>query len=104
VKSFGLKGNYPHGSGTNVAKSTSGVPHSWDVASWPSTVWPGDAKRGAWVIRSNKSELVAAGAIARVGKTRVIIGGPFVRWLERRVTRFADYQGNNPAIRQSRVI
>jgi hypothetical protein len=77
------------------------VPHSWSLANWPASVWPNDPDKAHWVIRSNKSELIAAGAISRIRKTIVIIGQPYVRWVERRVTRVADYQGNNPAIRKS---
>lgn len=83
------------------AKASPAVPHSWDLSNWPAQVWPNDPKRAAWIIRSNKTELIAEGALARVGKTRIVIGHPYSRWLERRTTRFAEYQGNNPAIRKS---
>lgn len=77
------------------------VPHSWGLSNWPECVWPNDSDKAQWVIRSNKCELIAAGAISRIGKAIVIIGQPYVRLVERRVTRVADYQGNNPAIRKT---
>jgi hypothetical protein len=95
------KGNVVAENRSHVIKSSLLVPHSWGIANWPESIWPNDPDKAQWVVRSNKSELIAAGAISRIGKMKVIIGQPYVRWLERRVTRIADYQGNNPAIRKS---
>jgi hypothetical protein len=75
------------------------VPHSWDYATWPKGVWPHDAKRAQWVVKSHRQELVAAGALSRVGKTIIILGRPWVRWVERGVVNVSQFRSNNPRMR-----
>ena len=76
-----------------------GVPHSWDLSSWPTSVWPGDPKRALWVARAYRSELVEVGALARSGKTLIILGRGYARWLDGRKVHVRDWDSNNPAMR-----
>ena len=58
------------------------IPHSWGLNAWPSHVFPGSPKSARWLVRCNKNELVAAGALVRVGRQLVVIGNRYSRWLE----------------------
>jgi hypothetical protein len=97
--------------GTNVVSKTFkrkgepiGVePHSWDFDSWPGSVWPNDPIRAKWVVRSNRRELVAEGALTRVGKRVVILGKGYSRFLARRADRLGQFESNLPHLRRSDV-
>jgi hypothetical protein len=67
------------------------IPHSWSVAQWPAGIFPGSAGKARYLIRTHKSDLVAAGAIVRVGRELVTIGSKYVRWLETHASRVHDY-------------
>lgn len=59
------------------------IPHSWSIGTWPVDVYPHNTDRARYLVRANKSELLSAGALARVGREIVIIGHRYARWLER---------------------
>jgi hypothetical protein len=61
--------------------------HSWTLENWPSDVFPNDTERARYVVRMHKAELLAAGAIARVGRQLVFFGANYQRWME---TKRAD--------------
>jgi hypothetical protein len=82
------------------AKAT-GTPHSWELETWPLCVWPHDQKRARWILRAYRQELVAAGALTRIGKTLVVVGTNYTRWQTRRAKHVAEFAGNNPAIRKA---
>ena len=75
-----------------MAKSKNPIPHSWPINAWPASVFPGSPQRGAYVCRANRQELMNCGAIARVGKTLVIIGSRYERFLELRTADVAGFQ------------
>jgi hypothetical protein len=58
------------------------APHSWDFEHWPSHVYPHSENRARWLLRSKRAELLAAGAVVRVGREFVFIGAKFTRWLQ----------------------
>lgn len=57
------------------------APHSWPIDQWPDHVHPGHAGKGRYLVRAHQDELVAAGALVRLGRTRVVIGSAYTRWL-----------------------
>ena len=67
------------------------LPHSWTVASWPATVYPGDVGKAKYLIRVHKDELLKAGALARVGRELCVFGTQYERWLQRQAHRAPDY-------------
>jgi hypothetical protein len=79
----------------------SAEPHSWDFDNWPESVWPNDPDRAKWVVRSNRRELMAEGALTRVGKRVVILGRGYKRWLARRADRVTEFDSNLPHLRRS---
>lgn len=74
--------------------------HSWDLDGWPQSVWPNDPDRAKWVVRSNRRELMAEGALSRVGKRLVILGRGYSRWLSRQSDRVTRFDSNLPHLRQ----
>jgi hypothetical protein len=74
------------------------MPHSWEIGTWPADVWPHDSKRGQWIARAYRKELMQAGAISRIGAKLIFIGARYTAWIERRADRVGDYQSNNPEI------
>ena len=63
------------------------IPHSWAVDEWPSDVYPGRASKARYTLRANRTELVAAGALVRVGRDLVVMGGPYASWLAQKANR-----------------
>jgi hypothetical protein len=77
------------------------IPHSWSLSSWPASVWPNESARARWVLRSYRNELTAAGALSRSGKTLIVLGRGYARWLANRVAYVAEFESNNPAMRST---
>ena len=67
-------------------------PHSWGVDNWPETVFPNDPGRARYLIRANKTSLLEAGAIVRVGRALVVQGQPFAKWLASQAGRVSGYE------------
>lgn len=67
------------------------APHSWDLENWPAGVYPGSESRARYLLRAYRGELVAAGALTRIGREIVVLGAPYVRWLASRVTEVPDF-------------
>jgi hypothetical protein len=63
------------------------IPHSWAVDEWPSNVYSGRASKARYTLRSHRSELVAAGALVRVGRDLVVMGGAYASWLAQKANR-----------------
>jgi hypothetical protein len=82
------------------SRSNPDVPHSWDRKSWPKEVWPGDQKRAGWVLRAYRNELIAEGALTRAGKTLIVLGRGYSKWLAKRAAHVADFESNNPNLHQ----
>jgi hypothetical protein len=60
------------------------MPHSWSICHWPENVFPNSVSRARYLVRVHKLDLIAAGALVRVGRELVVIGVKYGRWLERR--------------------
>ena len=73
-------------------KSATTTPHSWAVETWPADVYPHRPNRARYLVRLRRDELMAAGAIVRVGRELVVIGARYSRWLERQASRVPDFE------------
>ena len=72
------------------------VPHSWDLEHWPAHVYPHATNRARWLLRAYRQQLIAAGALSRVGREIVVLGRQYARWLEHRAAeKVADYVPNS---------
>lgn len=79
------------------------APRSWELSTWPAEIWPHNAKRGQWIGRAYRQELLQAGAMTRIGMKLVFIGAKYESWLEHRANHVVEFQSNNPALGKSSV-
>jgi len=75
-----------------VGGAAPAIPHSWSFESWPPGVFPGDAQKAKYLFRANQRELMAEGAVCRVGRTLVFFGAQYDRWLQRRRGNVAGFK------------
>jgi hypothetical protein len=71
------------------------APHSWLVSKWTECaphVAPNTTASAKHMVRCHQDELVAAGALTRLGRDLVILGGPYSAWLAKRKDRVAGYE------------
>lgn len=68
------------------------TPHSWSLKDWPSDHYPNDTRKARYLVRANRDELTAAGALVRVGRELVIIGAPYVRWMQKKGASVPGYE------------
>lgn len=86
---------------TKRSAASSIAPRSWELSTWPAEIWPHNAKRGQWIGRAYRKELLAAGAMTRIGMKLVFIGAKYESWLEHRANHVVEFQSNNPALGKS---
>ena len=67
------------------------APQSWDIENWPANVWPHTTSRARYTLRIFRAELVAAGALARVGREIIILGSRYVAWLASKAGAVTDF-------------
>lgn len=70
------------------------APHSWDLEHWPQEVYPHSERRARYVLRAHRNDLLAAGAIVRVGRVLVVIGDRYTRWLQLQASNVPEYASN----------
>lgn len=75
-----------------MTRTRTALPHSWSISNWPADVWPGNASRAAYVIRSNKDELMREGALSRVGRELIVFGARYSRFLEKKSANVPGYE------------
>lgn len=76
---------------TPVAQATNPLPHSWTIPRWPASVAPGNGAEGARLIRANKTALIEAGAISRIGRKLIVFGKGWEKWCALQANRVFDY-------------
>jgi hypothetical protein len=70
------------------------APHSWFLDDWDRVaphVAPGTTAEARYMLRFHRAELVATGALVRLGRKLVILGAPYSTWLARRSKQVADF-------------
>ena len=70
------------------------IPHSWPLDGWDTdapAVFPGGTSKARQLVRYHREALVAAGALVRVGRKIVIMGGAYHGWLAGHAQRVADF-------------
>jgi hypothetical protein len=76
-----------------MAKSNvSTVPHSWAVTAWPPDIYPHLPSKGKYIVRAFRNELVAAGALTRIGRDLVVLGSGYAAWLAKRSNKVAGFE------------
>jgi hypothetical protein len=72
-------------------------PQSWSIEDWPQGVYPRSSKEDdedaihkiRWLVRSQRDELMKAGALVRVGRQLVILGPAYCGWLAKQSSHAA---------------
>ncbi len=79
------------------------APHSWAIEAWPQFVYPHSPGKGRYLVRCNRTALVAAGALTRIGRDLVVLGAPFSKWLESQSGRVDGFEiaANRPIEKQA---
>jgi hypothetical protein len=72
--------------------SKSSYPHSWSLKTWPPDIYPNSPSKARYVLRAHKNELISEGALTRIGRELVVIGDPYVRWMQKRVAAVPGYE------------
>lgn len=67
------------------------LPHSWRAHKWPVEVAPNDSDAAKHLIRTHKEELIACGALGRIGRELIIYGEGYGVFLARKRGRVANY-------------
>jgi hypothetical protein len=70
----------------------SNIPHSWSIKNWPPSVYPNDSRRAEYLVREHGLELLRGGALVRIGRERVVIGAPYVKWMAKQAVRVPGYE------------
>ena len=66
--------------------------HSWSIKCWPPAVYPNSSRRARYLVRANRDSLTSVGALVRIGRELVIIGEPYVRWMQKKVAAVPGYE------------
>jgi hypothetical protein len=68
------------------------LPHSWLASEWPSTEAPNRQGAAKHLIRTHRQELIACGALARIGRSVTVLGEGYAVFLSRRMGKpVTDY-------------
>ena len=81
---------------------TPSMPHSWAAKNWPPSVFPNDASKAGYLLKAHKDELLAVGALSRVGKDLIVYGEGWGRFLAKGTQKVANYMGTAAAARSAR--
>ena len=67
------------------------LPHSWLVADWPAGVAPNRQTAARHLVRTHRDELIACGALCRVGRSLTMLGEGYATLLARRIAKVENY-------------
>jgi hypothetical protein len=68
------------------------IPHSWRQEDWPPGIYPGRPSKAKYVLRAHRNELVASGALTRIGRELVVLGAQYVAWLTKNSNRVEGFE------------
>jgi hypothetical protein len=68
------------------------LPHSWVASEWPPDVSPNRQNAANHLIRKHREELIACGALVRIGRNLTVLGEGYAQFLARKAKRVADYE------------
>jgi hypothetical protein len=79
-------------------QSVESIPANWEIDRWPKDLFPHDAKRAKSFVRRHRQELIACGALTRVGRFLVIVGAGYATFIAKGMDRVEGY--DTPANRK----
>lgn len=68
------------------------VPHSWPSSHWNPDVYPNTQQKAKYLVRTYRDELLACGALTRIGRDLVVIGSAYVKWLNKHRAHVPGYE------------
>lgn len=68
------------------------LPHSWLVSDWPEGVSPNTKSAGRQLVRAHRDELIACGALCRIGRNLTILGEGYAQFLAGKMKRVEGYK------------
>ena len=68
------------------------LPHSWMFSTWPSGVAPGDESGARYLFRTFRRDLIAAGAVTRVGRQVIFLGRGYEKFLQSRIAEVDGFE------------
>jgi hypothetical protein len=70
------------------------MPNSWLLKEWPQGVAPGSTKKARYILRRYKKELIANGAVARIGRDVTFLGQGYAAFLATLIPKFESFECN----------
>lgn len=74
-----------------MAGKRTDLPHSWAIDNWPVDVFPNNSTKGRYLVRMHRDELLTHGALSRVGRTLIVLGAGYAKWLQRKAGRVPGF-------------
>jgi hypothetical protein len=74
-----------------AASKVSSIPHSWALTEWPKDVYPHDASKARYILRSHRDSLIAIGELTRIGRDPVVFGAGYNQWLHLQAGKVAGF-------------
>jgi hypothetical protein len=74
-----------------MTQKVSTIPHSWALTEWPRDIYPHNTVKGRYIVRAHRDELVAAGALTRIGRDLVVFGAGYNAWLRKQADKVAGF-------------
>jgi hypothetical protein len=68
------------------------LPHSWYIDDWPPYVVPGTPSRARHLVRMYQAELVACGALVRIGRRKTVLGAGYAIFLAKGASRVEGFE------------
>lgn len=68
------------------------MPQSWAIPDHPRGVYPGDPSKMKYLSRAYRDELMACGALARIGRDLVVLGAGYAAWLAKNQNRVHGFE------------
>lgn len=68
------------------------LPHSWQVSDWPAHVSPGTKSAGTRLVKRHRAELIACGALVRIGSKLTVLGEGYAIFLARKTSAVGSYE------------
>lgn len=65
---------------------------SWSVPMWPADVYPNTPTRARRVLRQYRNELMACGALARIGRELIVFAEPYSKWVRSKASAVAGFK------------
>jgi hypothetical protein len=74
-----------------MATKRTDLPHSWAIDNWPADVFPNNSTKGRYLVRMHRDELLTQGALSRVGRTLIVMGDGYHKWLQKKAARVPGF-------------